>query len=57
MARKPGDPVYKGIADCFSQIVRNEGVGALFKGVGPRCLIVAVSRLKVTPEHDHAIVP
>ncbi|KAG0245805.1 hypothetical protein BGX31_006097 [Mortierella sp. GBA43] len=41
VARKPGDPVYKGIGDCFQQIVRNEGVPALFKGVVPRSLIVA----------------
>lgn len=43
VARKPGDPTYKGIADCFQHIVRNEGVAALFKGVVPRSLIVAVS--------------
>ncbi|KAF8986813.1 hypothetical protein BGZ52_007494 [Haplosporangium bisporale] len=41
VARKPGDPTYKGIADCFQHIVRNEGVAALFKGVVPRSLIVA----------------
>ncbi|KAI8597967.1 mitochondrial carrier domain-containing protein [Dissophora ornata] len=41
VARKPGEPVYKGIADCFQHIVRNEGVSALFKGVVPRSLIVA----------------
>ncbi|KAG0032224.1 hypothetical protein BGZ81_011403 [Podila clonocystis] len=41
VARKPGDPAYKGIADCFQHIVRNEGVAALFKGVVPRSLIVA----------------
>ncbi|KAG0091317.1 hypothetical protein BGZ93_002920 [Podila epicladia] len=41
VARKPGDPTYKGIADCFQHIVRNEGVTALFKGVVPRSLIVA----------------
>ncbi|KAG0264579.1 hypothetical protein BG011_006565 [Mortierella polycephala] len=41
VARKPGEPVYRGIADCFRHIVRNEGVAALFKGVVPRSLIVA----------------
>ncbi|KAF9422041.1 hypothetical protein BGZ94_008686, partial [Podila epigama] len=41
VARKPGDPVYRGIVDCFQQIVKNEGVAALFKGVVPRSLIVA----------------
>ncbi|KAG0366110.1 hypothetical protein BGZ54_005809 [Gamsiella multidivaricata] len=41
VARKPGEPVFKGIADCFQHIVRNEGVVALFKGVVPRSLIVA----------------
>ncbi|KAG0039359.1 hypothetical protein BGZ82_008581 [Podila clonocystis] len=41
VARKPGDPAYKGIVDCFQHIVRNEGVAALFKGVVPRSLIVA----------------
>lgn len=43
VARKPGDPVYRGIIDCFQQIVKNEGPAALFKGVVPRSLIVAVS--------------
>ncbi|ORZ13361.1 mitochondrial carrier domain-containing protein [Lobosporangium transversale] len=41
VTRKPGEPVYRGIADCFQQIVRNEGFAALFKGVVPRSLIVA----------------
>ncbi|KAG0049804.1 hypothetical protein BGZ83_005392 [Gryganskiella cystojenkinii] len=41
VASKPGEPVFKGIADCFQHIVRNEGVAALFKGVVPRSLIVA----------------
>ncbi|KAF9437067.1 hypothetical protein BGZ76_002085 [Entomortierella beljakovae] len=41
VARKPGDPVYTGISDCFRQIVRHEGASALFKGVVPRSLIVA----------------
>ncbi|KAF9355532.1 hypothetical protein BGX26_006438 [Mortierella sp. AD094] len=41
VARKPGEPVFRGIADCFQHIVRNEGVAALFKGVVPRSLIVA----------------
>ncbi|KAK5816349.1 mitochondrial carrier domain-containing protein [Linnemannia elongata] len=41
VARKPGDPVYRGIVDCFQQIVKNEGPAALFKGVVPRSLIVA----------------
>ncbi|KAF9095099.1 hypothetical protein BGX29_009162 [Mortierella sp. GBA35] len=41
VARKPGDPVYRGIVDCFQHIVKNEGPAALFKGVVPRSLIVA----------------
>ncbi|KAG0318815.1 hypothetical protein BGZ99_005437, partial [Dissophora globulifera] len=41
VAAKPGEPVFRGIADCFQHIVRNEGVTALFKGVVPRSLIVA----------------
>ena len=51
---QPGDPVYKGQLDCYRfvvvyfliyilyrSIIRNEGVGALFKGVVPRVLIVS----------------
>ncbi|KAF9966890.1 hypothetical protein BGZ70_000865 [Mortierella alpina] len=41
VASKPGEPVYKGIVDCFQHIVKSEGVPALFKGVVPRSLIVA----------------
>ncbi|KAI1309967.1 hypothetical protein EDD11_003947 [Mortierella claussenii] len=41
VASKPGEPVYRGISDCFQHIVKNEGVAALFKGVVPRSLIVA----------------
>ncbi|GJJ71085.1 solute carrier family 25 (mitochondrial aspartate/glutamate transporter), member 12/13 [Entomortierella parvispora] len=41
VATKPGEPAFRGIADCFQHIVRNEGVAALFKGVVPRSLIVA----------------
>ncbi|KAJ1929131.1 mitochondrial aspartate-glutamate transporter agc1 [Tieghemiomyces parasiticus] len=36
-----GTPKYLGVRDCFKDIVRNEGIGALFKGVLPRCCIVA----------------
>ncbi|KAJ1980255.1 mitochondrial aspartate-glutamate transporter agc1 [Dimargaris cristalligena] len=32
---------YHGVRDCFQDIVRNEGPQALFKGVLPRCCIVA----------------
>lgn len=32
---------YGGIAGCFRTIVEKEGVGALFKGVGPRMAVVA----------------
>ncbi|KAF9586487.1 hypothetical protein BGW38_003818 [Lunasporangiospora selenospora] len=41
VAHRPGEPVFKGISDCFQHIVRNEGASALFKGVVPRSLIVA----------------
>ncbi|KAF9206174.1 hypothetical protein BGZ49_002879 [Haplosporangium sp. Z 27] len=41
VATKPGEPVFRGIADCFQHILRNEGPAALFKGVVPRSLIVA----------------
>ncbi|KAG0243389.1 hypothetical protein BGW41_002278 [Actinomortierella wolfii] len=41
VAARPGEFAPKGIADCFQHIVRKEGVAALFKGVVPRCLIVA----------------
>ncbi|KAK9721400.1 mitochondrial aspartate-glutamate transporter agc1 [Basidiobolus ranarum] len=41
VAPKPGDPVYRGFAHCFKEVVRNEGPAALFKGVVPRCMIVA----------------
>merc|ERR1712244_135194 len=30
--------VYKGTADCFSKIVKEEGTGALFKGAGANAL-------------------
>lgn len=32
---------YKGIRDCFVRTVKNEGFGALFKGVVPRVLVVS----------------
>jgi solute carrier family 25 (adenine nucleotide translocator) protein 4/5/6/31 len=30
--------MYKGAADCFAQIMKNEGTGALFKGAGANVL-------------------
>merc|ERR1712125_276250 len=30
--------VYKGTADCFGKIIKNEGAGALFKGAGANAL-------------------
>ncbi|KAF9160046.1 hypothetical protein DFQ27_003105 [Actinomortierella ambigua] len=41
VATRPGEVAHKGIADCFQHIVRKEGVSALFKGIVPRCMIVA----------------
>ncbi|ORX85571.1 mitochondrial carrier [Basidiobolus meristosporus CBS 931.73] len=41
VAPKPGEPVYRGFAHCFKEIVRNEGPSALFKGIVPRCMIVS----------------
>ncbi|ORX90212.1 mitochondrial carrier [Basidiobolus meristosporus CBS 931.73] len=41
MAPKPGEPVFRGFAHCFKEIVRNEGPSALFKGIVPRCMIVS----------------
>eukprot|EP00842_Homolaphlyctis_polyrhiza_P003907 jgi/Hompol1/4517/HPOL_003688-RA len=38
---KPGDKVYTGMINCYSEIIKHEGAGALFKGVVPRMLIVA----------------
>ena len=38
---KPGDPVYHGVRDCVSQIIRNEGPSAFFKGAVPRMLIIS----------------
>ncbi|CAI7731665.1 unnamed protein product [Closterium sp. NIES-54] len=35
----PGVPKYKGVVDAFSRIVREEGIGALYRGVAPRLLI------------------
>eukprot|EP01098_Paradermamoeba_levis_P005409 TRINITY_DN2280_c0_g1_i3.p1 TRINITY_DN2280_c0_g1~~TRINITY_DN2280_c0_g1_i3.p1 ORF type:complete len:264 (-),score=50.61 TRINITY_DN2280_c0_g1_i3:427-1218(-) len=40
-AQSKGDPTYKGLVDCFQQIVKNEGPSALFKGVVPRVLIIS----------------
>jgi len=36
-----GSGNYKGIVDCFSQIISNEGPKALFKGLVPRILIIS----------------
>ena len=36
-----GEAPYKGIRDCWSKIIKEEGVGALFKGVVPRVFIVS----------------
>ena len=33
---------YRGVADCFSKIVRTEGWGALFRGWEPRVLWIGV---------------
>ncbi|KAJ3300071.1 hypothetical protein HK104_004793 [Borealophlyctis nickersoniae] len=38
---KPGDPVFRGMAHCWSEIIKNEGPRALFKGVIPRVMIVS----------------
>lgn len=31
-------PMYKGVVDCFAKVVKNEGVGALYKGLIPQLL-------------------
>eukprot|EP00455_Lapot_gusevi_P012218 TRINITY_DN1573_c0_g1_i2.p1 TRINITY_DN1573_c0_g1~~TRINITY_DN1573_c0_g1_i2.p1 ORF type:complete len:659 (+),score=187.14 TRINITY_DN1573_c0_g1_i2:93-2069(+) len=36
-----GAAVYKSVPDCFRQTVANEGYKALFKGIGPRCMIIS----------------
>nr|CAH8860800.1 unnamed protein product [Trichobilharzia regenti] len=36
-----GEKAFKGIADCFVQTLRNEGVHALFKGAGCRVMVMA----------------
>lgn len=41
VAPKEGERVYKGMADCYRHIIKTEGVGALFKGVVPRTMIVS----------------
>ncbi|KAJ3073856.1 hypothetical protein HK102_005920, partial [Quaeritorhiza haematococci] len=38
---KPGDTVYRNMFHVYSDILKNEGVPALFKGVVPRVLIVS----------------
>jgi len=38
---RAGDPIYKGIVHCYSETIKNEGFGALFKGVVPRMMIVS----------------
>ena len=37
-----GGRQYKGIVDCVSQIVQQEGAGAMFKGVGPRVMWISI---------------
>jgi len=45
-SEKPKDQwLYKGTADCFSQIMKNEGVGAMFKGAGANALRTVGSAL------------
>ncbi|KAJ1678240.1 mitochondrial aspartate-glutamate transporter agc1, partial [Spiromyces aspiralis] len=39
--RNGGAPQYKTISEAASSIFRNEGLGAFFKGLVPRCLITA----------------
>lgn len=38
---KPGDPVYTSWMNCFTQVLKNEGVSAFFKGSVPRMLIIS----------------
>lgn len=38
---KPGEVPYKGYLDCLQRSIRQEGLQALTKGMGPRCLIVS----------------
>jgi solute carrier family 25 (mitochondrial aspartate/glutamate transporter), member 12/13 len=40
-AAQQGNVVYKGVIDCGRQIVRHEGVSALFHGIAPRLLIIS----------------
>jgi len=52
-SEKPRDQwVYKGTVDCFGQIMRNEGVTALFKGAGANALRTVGSAL-VLVLYDH----
>jgi solute carrier family 25 (adenine nucleotide translocator) protein 4/5/6/31 len=45
-SEKPRDQwVYKGTADCAGQIVRNEGIQAMFKGAGANALRTVGSAL------------
>ena len=37
----PGQVPYTGIADCYSRIVAQEGHSALFRGAGPRVIVIA----------------
>lgn len=37
----PGQVPYAGIMDCYSQIVAKEGHKALFRGAGPRVIVIA----------------
>ncbi|KAH9250757.1 hypothetical protein BASA81_011411 [Batrachochytrium salamandrivorans] len=38
---KPGDKVYSGMMHCYRDIIKHEGVAALFKGAAPRAMIVS----------------
>lgn len=38
-----GTALYKNAIDCLSKTVSQEGVGALFRGIGPRCFLIGPS--------------
>jgi len=38
---KAGDVPYKGIGDCFQRTVQEGGYRALFRGVGPRVIVIS----------------
>jgi solute carrier family 25 aspartate/glutamate transporter 12/13 len=37
----PGQVPYKGVIDCTTQTLAKEGVKALFKGIGPRIIVIS----------------